>query len=169
MIPSLFPPDPLIRLPFYVALGLITEVLFTATADLIRPSFLNSWRVKQNGDIPLPDSKRDPRGVGYTFIWMLPIYALLITIEPLSLLLHDWPVWLRGLVYLPLFWFIEYLGGAGIRRLIGRCPWDYSYSKYSFHGYIRWDFAPLWYSFSILVDLFSQKLILLTPCLKNLL
>ena len=167
---TFFYPDPLVRIPFYICLGLITELLFTGIADLIAPRFLSSWRHKVLGNFEPAEVRRDPRAMGYTFLWMIPIYALLILIEPLSQLLAAWPLWARGLVYLPILWLVEYLGGWVIKRISGYCPWDYSYSRFSLHGYIRWDFAPFWYGFTLLVDSwFMPRLVALTPALQALL
>ncbi|MDO8518542.1 MAG: hypothetical protein Q7T11_00065 [Deltaproteobacteria bacterium] len=160
----------LYRIPLYMSLGLVTEVLFTGFVDLAAPRFLESWRVKnpdpRNRAAP---SRSDPRAVGYTFLWMIPCYALLVFLEPLTAWLSAWPLWLRGFVYLPLFWMGEYTTGFLIKKISGYCPWDYSYSKYSLHGYIRWDFGPLWYAFTLIVDIFSRKFILLTPAIKAVL
>lgn len=168
---GLFYPDPLIRLPFYIAFGLLSEVLFTGIVDLIAPRFLSSWKAKVGLDYQPPATERDQRAMGYTFLWMIPIYALLIFIEPASRLFiqWEWPLWCRGFVYLLAFWVAEYATGWGIKKLTGRCPWDYTYSRFSLYGYIRLDFAPIWYLFALLLDgWFKPALILLTPCLKNI-
>jgi hypothetical protein len=163
---TLFAPDPWVRLPLYSALGLLTEVLFTGITDLIYPNFLQSWNVK-NLDGHKPNSvRRDPRAVGYTFLWMVPIYATLIVIEPLSQWLQDVPMLARGLIYLALFWIGEYFSGALIKKISGYNPWDYSYSRFSVHGHIRWDFGPLWYGFTLMLEYFSHKFIALTPAVK---
>lgn len=161
-----FDPDFWIRLPLYAALGIMTEVLFTGTCDLINPHYLQSWRAK-NLDAPMPDPvRRNPKAVGYTFLWMIPLYALLIVIEPLSYFFRDVPFLARGLIYLAAFWIGEYVTGALLRAVTGYNPWDYSYSKYSLHGHIRWDFGPFWYGFTLLVEYLSQRFIALTPAIK---
>jgi hypothetical protein len=163
-----FAPDPLIRIPIYIAVGIITEVLFTSLADLINPNFLSSWNAKQEATNQNHSGKRDTRAVGYTFLWMLPIYSLMICLEPLSELIKNWHWVLRGFFYLGIVWFTEYCGGWIIKKISGRCPWDYSYSKYSFHGFIRWDFAPFWFGYGLFVEWFAGKLVLLTPTLKQI-
>lgn len=163
---NLFAPDPLVRIPLYVMLGLMTEVLFTGIADLINPMFLQSWNTKTLDKTRPAVTRRDPRAMGYTFLWMIPLYAALIVIEPLSQWLAPLPIWVRGVVYLAVFWTGEYIGGALIKAVSGYDPWDYSYSRYSVHGHIRWDFAPVWYSFTLLVEMLSRKFIALTPALK---
>ncbi len=161
----------LIRLPLYIALGITTEVLFTGIMDLVAPRFLQSWNAKnldRNASDPIPiPIRRDPRAMGYTFLWMIPLYATLIVIEPLSRWLAGYPFWIRGLVYLSLFWIGEFASGAFIKKITGYDPWDYSYSRFSFRGHIRWDFAPFWFSFALFVEWISHKFILITPALKS--
>lgn len=166
-----FAPDILIRLPLYIAFGIVTEVLFTAIWDLINPKFLHSWNVKHphhhHKEKRRPTTiKRDPRAMGYTFLWMIPIYSLLIFLEPLLPMIDGWPLVLRGLLYMSSIWMVEYIAGILIQKMIGHIPWDYWYSKYSLHGHIRWDFGPFWFSFGLLAEFFSKKLILLTPAIK---
>ncbi len=170
-LPS-FAPDAWLRIPIYVAFGIVSEVLFTAIWDLIHPGFIHSWSAK--GDHRTPKSKRrpsslsrDPRAMGYTFLWMVPIYMALVFMEPLSASIDGWPLVLRGLLYLGLIWTIEYIGGWLIEKATGHIPWDYWYSKYSLHGHIRWDFALFWFIFGLLAESLSKKLILLTPAIKS--
>ncbi len=166
---SLFYPDPLIRLPLYAAFGLVAEILFTGIMDLVYPRFLSSWRVKQPFGKAAEVVGRDSRAVGYTFLWMIPIYMALILIEPLSQWVAGWSWFFRGLVYLGFLWIGEYISGVLIKKISGVNPWDYSYSKYSVGGYIRWDFAPLWFGFGLLVEFMSQKFVALTPAIRAVL
>ncbi len=168
---SLFYPLVEIRLILYAILGLVSEVLFTAIMDLIAPKFLQSWHAKslvQSEGSQENEIARDSKAMGYTFLWMIPIYMLLVFIEPVSQLLLTWPWFLRGLVYLIFFWIAEYITGALIKKITGYCPWDYSYSRFSVHGYIRWDYAPVWFSFSLFVEWISAKFILLAPAIKEI-
>lgn len=163
-----FYPDIAVRLPLYIAFGLVTEILFTGISDLIWPTFLQSWRVKNlMPDPPIPE-RRDPRAVGYTFLWMIPIYALLAFVEPMSRWMADMAWFVRGMAYLVFIWLCEYFTGMLIKKITGHCPWDYSYSKFSFQGYIRWDFAPLWFIFGLIVEFFSEKFVLLTPSIRTI-
>lgn len=159
------------RLPVYIALGIVCEVLFTATIDIISPNFLKSWNVfgkDQTKDQPSwRVSGRDPRFMGYTFLWMLPIYCLLIFMEPVSKWLSEWPIFLRGILYVFALWLVEYIFGWLIKKISGRVPWDYQMAKTSIHGYVRLDFFFFWFGFMLFVEWFSQKLVLLTPALKE--
>ncbi len=164
----MFYPDLWVRMPLYIALGIVTEVLFTGIADLIHPHFLQSWNAKDLEKRPPTVVRRDPRAMGYTFLWMIPIYMLLAFLEPVSLALSDVPWVIRGVIYVIGLWIVEYTAGALIKKLVGHDPWDYSYSRFSFHGHIRWDFAPLWFVFTLTAEYMSHKFVQLTPAIKNL-
>ena len=167
----MFEPGLLYRLPFYIAFGLCCEFLFTAMMDWISPSFLKSWNVfgkeeaKERPSWKYPG--RDPRLMGYSFLWMLPIYALLIFMEPLSFYLKPLPWFIRGVIYVFLLWIVEYLSGWLIRRITGRIPWDYSLARFHLHGVIRFDFFPFWFVFMLVAEWWSGKLIVLTPALQS--
>jgi len=163
--------DPWIRFPLYACIGWLTEILFTAIADLINPQFLCSWNTRLAS---LPTSEkpgwvvagRDPRAVGYTFLWMFPIYGGMVFLEPIHLAMVSLPWFVRGIVYVLLIWFAEFVGGWILEKIIGRCPWNYAYSRYSFCGYIRWDFAPLWFAFGFVFEYLQPRLLALTPHLR---
>lgn len=167
----IFPPDWPIRIPLYIILGIVCEFLFTSVADLVNPRFVKSWNVVS--DRPSKTSPlwrvrgRDPRCVGYSFLWMIPIYALLIFIEPASRILASLPFYLRGVIYVVVLWVVEYATGWLIKKISGRCPWDYSVSRFNLHGYLRWDFFPFWFVFILLAEWMSHRFILLTPTIKE--
>lgn len=164
--------DPWIRIPLYAVFGCVSEVLFTGSMDLISPRFMSSWNTRTTAAATAQRPEwyapgRDGRAVGYTFLWMFPIYALLIFLEPISLAMQDW-IWpLRGLVYMFLIWGVEFITGFLIEKIVGRCPWDYSYSRFSFKGYIRWDFAPVWFVFGFLFEWIYPHFLWLTPLLRE--
>ncbi len=165
--------DPWVRFPLYACIGWMAEVLYTALCDLINPYFLCSWNVHGKGPMSRvrPDWRwegRDSHCTGYTSLWMLPIYGCLIFLEPISLLMAAWPWFLRGLVYMGLIWLMEFWSGWLIKKITGHCPWDYSYSPYSFHGYIRWDFAPMWFAFGFIFEYLYPRLLALTPHIKDI-
>ena len=47
---------------------------------------------------------------------------------------------------------VEYAAGWALKRVTGRCPWDYSYARSSVHGYIRLDYAPVWFAFGMMLE-----------------
>lgn len=164
-------PDWLYRIPFYIIYGLVCEVLFTAICDLISPKFIKSWNVfGKESSARSPSWRfdgRDPRAVGYSFLWMIPIYGLLVFMEPVSRGLSPLPWPVRGMIYVLVLWIMEYLTGFLIKKISGFCPWDYSASRFNLHGYVRFDFFPFWFAFMMMAEGLSRKLILLTPALKE--
>jgi uncharacterized membrane protein len=98
---------------------------------------------------------------------MIPIYSLLVFMEPMSRIFSGVPLLLRGSIYVLIVWIVEYTSGFLIKSISGRCPWDYSHSHWNFHGFIRWDFFPFWFSFMLLAEWLSRKLILLTPAIER--
>ncbi|WP_224240624.1 putative ABC transporter permease [Hyalangium gracile] len=117
------------RFAVYGLLGWCIECLFTAVMDLATGA----------GDLRLK---------GYSYLWMHPIWgAGLLLGEQLSLMLQRLGVSraTRALVGMALCFTVEYVTGALLVALIGRCPWDYSGSPWSVHGLIRLDYAPFWW------------------------
>lgn len=166
-----FQSDPFTRLPLYILLALAAEVFFTAVCDLVNPHYLCSWNVHGGEKISSVKPRwaypgRDPRAVGYTFLWMIPIYGGIIFLEPIHTLIRSWPWFFRGLIYLALIWLAEFVSGWIIKKISGKCPWDYSYSRYSFKGYIRWDYALNWFLFGLIFEFFHDRFLLLTPALR---
>lgn len=159
------------RLFLYMITGILAEFFFTSICNLINPNFLRSWNVHQKEltvDSPSwRDSGRDARALGYSFLWMLPIYMLMIAIEPTKELMSSWgiSIWIRALIYVLVLWGVEYFTGWLIEKISGRCPWDYSASKWNLHGYIRWDFFPSWYGFMLFMDWLSGKFVELSPAI----
>ncbi|MFZ5969163.1 MAG: putative ABC transporter permease [Bacillota bacterium] len=90
--------------------------------------------------------------MGYTYLWMLPIYGAAIFLEPIHYLIMDLPVLLRGGVWVVLIYFIEYATGWAIRKKIGICPWDYGNVRYAVDGLIRLDYAPAWFVAGLLFE-----------------
>jgi hypothetical protein len=159
--------DFMVRYLLYAGLGLIGETLFTATMDLIFPKFLCSWNIHTNKKPTQTRPEwREPmntRLTGYSFLWMLPIYGLLVFMEPLSYYLQDLPFVLRGLIYALAITVMEFIVGWLLEKITGRCPWDYSYHKLSIKGYTRYDFIVIWFVVGLTVEHFAPALIKLTP------
>ena len=123
------------------ALAMAVEVLFTAFSELPGSS---DWRLK-----------------GYTYAWMLPIYALiypvLCAVYPQ---LAGLPFPVRGLLYTSMLYAGEYSSGWVLRRATGNCPWEDGYlrSPWGVHGLIRLDYAPFWFAASLLYELVFRVL-----------
>lgn len=87
----------------------------------------------------------DPALTAKTYLWMFPIYGSAALAAPLFLSLRRLcPAWQRGGVYILAIFAVEFLSGALLRGLTGRCPWDYGAGLFSVMGFIRLDYAPLW-------------------------
>jgi len=159
----------LFKLFAYIAFGCLTEVTFTALCDLLAPHFLSSWNVHSQEPIsekePAWRKLRDPRAAGYTFLWMFPIYACLILLEPIHDAIREWSLFIRLPFYCLAIWAFEFFAGALIKCLIGRCPWDYSYSRWHYKGLIRFDFAPFWMLFGLVFEKFHDMVAILSQSL----
>ena len=127
------------RFILYGLFGWCAELLWTS----LRFPF-TAWRTGKAIDWKLP---------GRTYLWMFPVYAaggLLFEVVHAAIVV--WPWWARGLVYMTGCYIIEYAAGWTIRRLTGSIPWDYSRVRFHLHRIIRFDFAPLWFGFGLLLE-----------------
>ncbi|MBZ5562942.1 MAG: putative ABC transporter permease [Acidobacteriia bacterium] len=139
----------LIRFCIYGLLGWCFEVAWSAITE--KP------RRKQ----------RDWRLVGHTYLWMFPIYGLLAPLgEPVHnfLRVHFW-VW-RGLAYLLGIWVIEFVTGWILRKLTGKCPWDYSNFPGNVRGLITFEYAPAWFVFGLAFERIHDFLVRIAPALQ---
>lgn len=129
----------IIRFIIYGFSGWAMEILFTGFASL---------------------TVGDVRMRATTYIWMFPIYGMAVLLE----FVHDYirflPWLVRGVIWTILIWAIEFVSGFIIKQIIGVCPWDYSGSPFSVKGYIRLDFAPLWFAAGLIFEVFHDALLL---------
>ncbi|MBI3267814.1 MAG: hypothetical protein HYZ53_02240 [Planctomycetes bacterium] len=139
--------EPLLRFVVYGLLGWGAEVLWTALAETtVRPM---DWRLR-----------------GFSNLWMFPIYgACVFLFEPLHEVLRSRPWPLRAAVYVPAIWVAEYASSWLIEKLVRRPPWDYSSARWHLHGRIRWDYAPLWVLFGLLLERVHDSLVAAGPAL----
>ncbi len=103
--------------------------------------------------------------MGETSLWAFVFYGIGgLLFEALHDSLRSQFFLMRGLVYLLVFWAIEYLGGWLVLRITGKMLWDYSKSPGgSLHGLIRWNFAPVWPLVGLGVEPVHDLLVQLTP------
>lgn len=160
-----------VRYVIYAAVGMLGEVFFTALMDFFYSRFLCSWNVHHRlTPTTAPPNWRDCKNTkltGYSFLWMFPIYGLLVFLEPLSFYVRAMPWPLRGSLYALLFMAVEFLAGWILKLLTGKCPWDYSYHKLSLKGYTRWDFFIVWFIAALMLERLQPVLIALTPHILN--
>ena len=134
----------------YGVFGWSAEIVWTAIYELVGGATVDPADPRRL--VPLTPEGRW-RLTGRTYLWMFPLYgAGGLAFEPLHDALRSHPWWLRGLLWTALIFVVEYLGGALLRRLTGRCPWDYSYARCNVHGLIRLDYTPVWFMFGLLLE-----------------
>jgi uncharacterized membrane protein len=139
----------LIRFFLYGLLGWCVEVVWTAVSGRLRGGE-QDWRLR-----------------GQTSLWMFPIYGLLAPLyEPAHDSLRHWPWFMRGMIYLLGIWLVEYVSGWLLRRLTGKCPWDYSHLRGHLHGLIAWEYAPVWFLFGLALEPVHDFLVRITPVLR---
>jgi len=142
----------LMRFCIYGLLGWCWEVVWTAIRD------------KASG------KQKDWRLLGHSYLWMFPIYGLLAPLgEPIhdALRPHFWL--LRGTAYLIGIWAVEYVTGWALRKLTGKCPWDYSHLRWNIQGIITLEYAPVWFLFGLGFERVHDALVALAPALQQLL
>ncbi|MBQ1688766.1 MAG: hypothetical protein II073_05760 [Lachnospiraceae bacterium] len=92
-----------------------------------------------------------------TSLWMFPIYGLTALFVPLCQRLQHIPIFLRGLLYMCIIFFVEYCTGSFLRHF-QIYPWQYTNTKYQIQGVIRLDYAPLWFSLGLCFEFVSNYL-----------
>lgn len=119
------------RFLIYGLAGWIAETLFTGLGSLLK------------GDLTMR---------AWTYLWMFPIYGLMILLEPVHDRIRDLPAVLRGGVYTAVIFAIEYTTGWSLRELIGECPWDYGTGPHIIDGLITFYFIPVWFAGGLLFE-----------------
>lgn len=141
-----------IRFWIYGLLGWCFEIIWTAVTE-------KAW-----------GEQADWRLAGHTYLWMFPIYGLLAPLgEPVHEALRRSPWVIRGTVYLIGIWAVEFTAGWTLRKLIGRCPWDYSRFRGHIQGLIALEYAPVWFIFGLAFERVHDALLVLTPSLRQVL
>lgn len=131
-----------VALFFFLAFGCIgitTEIFFTAIYDSI---------------ISLQEGRAiDWRLVGTSYVWMFPIYGLAGIIFPAGyLLVKKEHFFIRMNIYGVAIIILEFITGALLDFVTGRCPWEYK-TGWHVKGYIRIDYFPLWALFGYMNEL----------------
>lgn len=117
--------------------GWIVEVLFTGTFAAV---------------------KKDRSATAQTYLWMHPIYGLTaLGMEWMAKRLKPLPWPVRGAAYTAVIYAAEYSSGWVLKRLLGKCPWDYSGSGRDVHGLVRLDYAPAWYALGLLFEPLHER------------
>jgi len=139
----------LVRFFIYGALGWCIEIIWTGFGGLLDPK-QRSWKL-----------------VGYTYLWMFPLYGLIAFLfEPLHDAIRPWFFLWRAAVYGLGFMAIEYLAGWTLRKLTGVCPWDYTgRARWHINGLVRLDYFPLWALLGLGLEYVHDFLVRLTPAI----
>lgn len=127
-----------IRFLIYGVFGWCMEIVWTGVGSLIK------------GDLTL---------TGWSSIWMLPIYGMLVFIEVIHEKIRYMPVIIRGGVYTILIFVGEFVTGIFLKTILGKCPWNYGVDKYSIDGIITLKFIPVWFVLGLLFEVFHNFLI----------
>jgi len=123
---------------FYGTLGWITEIVWTGLGSLLQ----GRWTL---------DSR--------TYLWMFPIYGLAVFLEYVHEEIRAYKWWARGFIYMTIILSVEYLTGYLLDYFIGACPWDYSGNPFSVQGYIRLDYAPVWFAAGLLFEQIHDRVV----------
>ena len=125
-------------------LGMTTEIFFTAIVQLTD--------MVRAGDVNL-------RLMGFSYIWMFPIYGLAgIAFPPILKRIEHINILLRMCVYAIGILIVEFFTGWFLDFATGQCPWEYKTGWHIF-GYIRIDYFPLWAMFGMMVELILRFLL----------
>jgi hypothetical protein len=120
----------------YGITGLTLEILWTGFCAFVR------------GDMSM---------TAHTSLLMLPIYSMVVFLEPLfDMRLSGVPRFIRGLSYLLMIFACEYFSGK-LLGILGICPWYYD-STLSIDGVIRADYAPLWFFAGLMYEEIYYKI-----------
>ena len=94
---------------------------------------------------------------------MHPIYGVTaLGLEFLHDRLRSLPRPVRALTYTAFIFGAEFTSGWVLRKVLGRCPWDYERRGWSVKGLIRLDYAPFWYVTGLLFEPLREALLRIT-------
>lgn len=130
------------RFLLYGSAGWVLEVLFTGAGNAVL--------------------ERDRAAPARTYLWMHPVYGLTaLALERVRARLAKRPRAVRALAYTGVIYAAEYGSGWLLRRLLGRCPWDYADRGLNVHGLVRLDYAPAWYLAGLLFEPLHDRVLAL--------
>jgi hypothetical protein len=135
---SMIRPSTFLKCVFFACLGVTTEVCFSALSDLL---FASSTALK-----------------GHTYMWVLPLYALIPIVSPYFKRLTTTFSLLEkygaaGLIFIT----IEFAGAAVLHLVLGHCPWEYQHGIHLF-GFTRLDYYPFWVCAAIVAEHLDDRL-----------
>ena len=108
----------------FVFIGITMEVIATSIMDFIK--------------------YRDPRLKGETYLWMLPVYAVVPYIYLFVTSTFKDSGWIvKGFIYMIAFYLLELMAGLIIKALVGVSPWNYKDYRFHFKEVICLEYAPV--------------------------
>ena len=124
----------------FIFIGITMEVIATSIMDFIK--------------------NRDPRLKGETYLWMLPIYAVVPNIYFLVTSTFGELGWIvKGFIYMAAFYLLELIAGLLIKALVGVSPWNYKNYRYNFKEVICLEYAPVWFIYGVVGELYYEFLL----------
>lgn len=128
----------------FACIGITTEIFFTAFYDVAKAIMAGN---KPNWSL-----------TGTTYVWMFFIYALIplfahFVLTPLKKL----NIFIKAFIGVLIIYIVEFSSGWALEKLTGKCPWEYT-EGYHFMGYIRFDYAPAWFLFALMIILIFEML-----------
>lgn len=106
-------------------------------------------------------AERKTNLMGYSSIWYIPLYALAPLFFSLAhAYIFPLPLLVRGILYVPLFFAVEYTAMFALRKLLGASPSEDSYyqSDWNINGLIRLDFAPAFFVLGLVLEFVFRAL-----------
>lgn len=103
----------------------------------------------------LTEPQGGARRIGYSYLWMFPVYAL---IEPalsaLRPLVGAWAWPARAALYAAAIMVVELIVGLALQKSLGEAPWEPNYRKSRWHvlGVVRLDYFPAWAGAAMLFE-----------------
>ena len=123
----------------FVFIGITMEVIATSIMDFIK--------------------YRDPRLKGETYLWMLPVYAVVPYIYLFVTSTFKDSGWIvKGFIYMIAFYLLELLAGLIIKALVGVSPWNYKDYRFHFKEVICLEYAPVWFIYGVVGEMYYEFL-----------
>ncbi len=151
----------LFRFVLYTFFGLTLETIFAVTG------------IERSLGYKL--QKRTPHKYleGFVSLYMIPLHGLgmLFAFEWVFGQIAQWHWSLRYLSWCLMFTVAEIAWGFFLHKVIGFFPWDY-YEKSKFRfpkaGYTLWTLIPQWGIAGLILELYSELLVKLSPMAGNI-
>jgi hypothetical protein len=153
-----------LRFLVYGLIGWCAEIVWTAAYDALSGTRRADGDTHRRAKLSRVERLRLS---GRTYLWMMPIYGgAALAFEPAHDALRGQPWLLRGAVWAMGIFAVEAAAGFALRRLTGRCPWDYSYVRTHVAGLIRLDYAPVWFLVGLGLERLHDLMVRVEPALR---